>query len=750
MSEQAITAKNVDLSNCDRELVQYVGAIQPHGAMLVVNEQTYAILQASRNIENITGLALDQVIGAPIESVLGRGNANLLGRAPLQDGPVYVLRESFSETSTSVNVFAHRCGGVLLIELESVPEGRVPPTIDLYSKLRMGIARLQATPTLQAFFDMAVSQIRDFTDYDRVMAYKFHPDGSGHVIAEAKRDDLEPYLGLHYPATDIPAPARRLFGLSWLRHLPDTDYSPVPLVPEHNPLTGQPVDMSYSILRSVSVMYSEYLKNMGVKSTTVMPLMREGKLWGLISAMHHDAPKHLPYDVRMAAEFLAHMLSLLMSAKESVQTYEQRLRMSSVTDQLVNAFNREPDLHVAFGSRSSPVNVLAQVPAGGAAVVSHGKVTLCGSTPCASDVLALAAWLDQQKQPVFATDALSEHYPPAAQYKTTASGLLALHLAHRSPEYLLWFRPEQLQTVTWAGNPNKPVEIDETNGLLVLRPRNSFARWKESVLGRAEPWQPWEIEAVANLRRALFEALLGRAEEIERINRELIELNVELDSFAYAASHDLKEPLRGIHHLATFLKRENSTLLSEEAKKQLDMIMRLTRRMDDLIEALLHYSKTGRSELTIETVDLDRLLDEAIATCRHRIAETNTAVRRSDSLGTAACDSVQVREVFTNLIGNALKYNDKSTRWIEVGVEQARPKRYFVRDNGIGIEQRHLERIFLIFRRLHGRDEFGGGSGAGLTIARKTVERHGGRMWVISKPGEGSTFYFTLEPESDR
>jgi light-regulated signal transduction histidine kinase (bacteriophytochrome) len=184
---------------------------------------------------------------------------------------------------------------------------------NLYADVRADIARLQDTKSLKDFFDLAVERIRAFTGYDRVMAYRFDEDGSGHVVAEAKRNDLEAYLGLHYPASDIPAPARRLFSLSWVRHLPDVGYTPVPLVAAKSPLVSGLVDMSLASLRSVSVMYTGYLKNMGVQSTLVMPLVKEGKLWGLISAMHHAAPRHISYQTRMAAEFLAHTLSLFLT-----------------------------------------------------------------------------------------------------------------------------------------------------------------------------------------------------------------------------------------------------------------------------------------------------------------------------------------------------------------------------------------------------------------------------------------------------
>jgi two-component system, chemotaxis family, sensor kinase Cph1 len=227
----------------------------------------------------------------------------------------------------------------------------------------------------------------------------------------------------------------------------------------------------------------------------------------------------------------------------------------------------------------------------------------------------------------------------------------------------------------------------------------------------------------------------------------LAEVNVELDSFAYAASHDLKEPLRGVHHLASFLKRGQEGRIDDEGRQQLETILKLTRRMDDLIESLLQYSRTGRVELMLETHDMDELVDEALMSCRRLFAERPADIRRPMPLGTIVCDRVRVREVLSNLISNGIKYNDKSQRWIEIGVERASPTRYYVRDNGIGISASAKDRIFDIFRRVHGEHEFGGGVGAGLTISRKTVERHGGRLWVDSLPDEGSIFYFTLGPE---
>jgi two-component system, chemotaxis family, sensor kinase Cph1 len=749
-TEAFVTAKNVDFSNCDRELVQYSGAIQPHGVMLVVDEPGYVVRQVSANSGELLGHAPKDILGRSIAELFGDTAARLLdqlNRMSLDNTPVHVVREFFAGTAGGVNIFAHRCDGALILELERIA-GQNLSNGTLYSNVRATMARLQATRGLQSFLDLAVEQIRAFTGYDRVMAYKFAEDGSGHVVSEAKREDLEPYLGLHYPATDIPAPARRMFSLSWLRHLPDVDYVPVPLVPENDPATGKPIDMSYAILRSVSVMYSGYLKNMGVKSTMVMPLMKEGALWGLISAMHHSAPRHVPYEARMAAEILAHMLSLLTAAKEDAEGADNRLRMKRVADQLVEALCREPNLHKSLGSRDAELNLLSMIPAQGAAVVSRDEVSLMGATPGASEVERLSAWLMKSNQIVFATDRLPELYEPATGFKAQASGVLAARLSSRDPEYLMWFRPEHIEIVNWAGDPKKPMKVSETDGEVRLMPRSSFALWKESVTGRCDPWHKDDKDAAATLRQAIMEVILSRAEEIERANRALAEANIELDSFAYVASHDLKEPLRGIHHMASFLKRGQDGRLDPQALQQLETILKLTRRMDDLIESLLQYSRTGRVEMMSERTDLDALVDEALISCKLLISDKKTDILRPSRLGFAVCDRVRIGEVFSNLISNAIKYNDKPKPWVEIGVEAGPVRRYYVKDNGIGLEADERERVFEIFRRIHGPEEFGGGVGAGLTIARKIVERHGGRMWVESVPGSGSTFYFTLGPEA--
>ncbi|MGE3538812.1 MAG: ATP-binding protein [Candidatus Tectimicrobiota bacterium] len=751
-SESPVTAHNVDLSNCDRELIQYSGAIQPHGALLVVQEPALRILQASANAEALLGIAAEALRTQDVAVVLGAEPTQVLqarlARETLTRGPVYVLRVRPPSSQREVQVFAHRSDGVLLLELEVIPPEAPTPLSDLYAELQGCIAQLQDTPSLQAFFDLAVGQLRRFTGFDRVMAYRFDEDGSGAVIAEAVRDDLEPYLGLHYPASDIPAPAKRLFSLRWLSHLPDADYTPVPLVPELNPSTGQPLDLSHSFLRSVSVMYSAYLRNMGVKATLVLTLLKNGRLWGLISCMHHAAPRHVPYEVRVAVEFLAHLVSLLMAAKEEAEQYEYRLKLGATLDRLVEAMAQAPTFH--DGLVRPATNVLTTLDAHGAALVIGDRVTLLGQTPTEAEVAQLAAWLAGRPEPVFATHHLAGHYPPAVRFTAQASGLLAARLSRTQADSVLWFRPEVIQEVHWAGDPRKPVEVSEEGGEVRLMPRTSFALWQETVSGTSRPWADCERQYAADVRRAVLEVIVGQAEALSRLNRELEQSNVELDAFAYVASHDLKEPLRGIHNYAHFLQVEEAGRLSAGGQARLETILRLTQRMDDLIDSLFQYSRVGRVELAFHQVALQDVLTQTLDLLRAHLEDGGVIVRVPRPLPVVACDRVRVAEVFNNLLINAIKYNDKTERWIEVGYEDTDPPVFYVRDNGIGIAPEDTEQIFQIFRRLHGRDAYGGGSGAGLTITKKVVERHGGRLWVVSTPGEGSTFFFTLAPGGGR
>ena len=355
---------------------------------------------------------------------------------------------------------------------------------------------------------------------------------------------------------------------------------------------------------------------------------------------------------------------------------------------------------------------------------------------------------------------------PCILFADVASGLLAIPIARGSRSFLLWFRPETVQTVTWGGNPHDMPIVLGPNGPR-LTPRTSFALWQESVRLRSLPWLPVEVNAALTLRLMMMDLVVNRLEQLAALNAELSRSNAELDAFTYVAGHDLKEPLRGISRYAAGLlqEAESSQALSETGRERVAAIQRLTVRMEALLNSLLQYSRLGRLQLDREDVDMAAVLQEVMEMLATQPELKGVQLRVPRPLPTVRCDRVRLRGILSNLIGNAIKYNDKAERWVEVGfVEpgepplpelarvpvEARDQRiYYVRDNGIGIEPGHFEQIFKMFKRLHPREAYGGGSGAGLTISRKFVEQHGGKLWVESEPQVGSLFCFTL-PDSQK
>ena len=727
----------LDLTHCDREPIHIPGSIQPHGALLALSGDG-AIVQASANSAEWLGAAPEALLGRSPAEVFGTEGAALIRQALALDDPREANPLRLEVAGRVLDGLVHRHDGVALVEVEAAPEQTPAEARAASGAFRRALVDAQRAGGLRTLADSIARSVRELTGYDRVLVYRFHADWHGEVIAEAREESLEPFLELHYPASDIPVQARALYRLNWLRNIPDREYRPAPVVPAEHPETGRPLDLGLAALRSVAPVHVQYLRNMGVAATLTISLIREGELWGLI-ACHHYSPRMLPYEVRAACELLGQVFSARIDTAEAEGHRDADLHraetLAALTDRLAAAGDWVAEL-------ARDPSLLELMGATGAAVVAEGRIEQAGDAPPPRAVENLVARLAEHPLPggLFATD--------QAEGLAGVSGVLAVPLTDARAQWLLWFRPEVVQTVNWAGDPRKPMEqVAEGEKEVRLSPRGSFALWKETVRGFSAPWTAAERRAALDLRRVVAEVVLRRVEEVAALNRQLARSNQELDAFTYIASHDLREPLRGIHNYATMLQEDYADRLDEEATGRLDTLMRLTRRMDGLIESLFEYSRIGRVELTVEPTDLQRVLDDVLDTLAHQIRDAGLEVRVPRPLPTLPCDALRAGQVFQNLIHNALKYNEREEKWVEIGWREGAPTVMYVRDNGIGIAEQHREVIFRIYKRLHPRDSFGGGTGVGLTIVRRIVERHGGRVWVESEPGEGTTFYFTLEPE---
>lgn len=760
----SIKRHGLSIANCDVEPVQTPGCIQSHGAMLVARCSDLVIVQVSENSSTLLGASPEQLLGVPISDVIGAAGATrlreLMARDAAAANPLYAFTMDARADVPALDVTMHTIDGVAIIEFEPIAlSGTVAK--DGYELVEKSVGRLRNATNLQHFCTIVAEEFRELTSLDRVLVYKFHEDGHGEVFAESRRDDLTSWLGLHYPAADIPTPAREIFRQLWIRPVPDVDGGLAELVPLVNPATGRALTMTYCALRGPSIMYTEYLRNMGVTAGVTMSLRHGDVLWGLIAGHHYSGPAHLSLPVRAACEFLAQIVSLQHQAVEAQEHLAYRLRLEETHQQLIAHAAQDGGLS-AMTDRA--LTLLDAIDATGAALYTEGRWLRVGVTPEDDDLDRLAHWLttrvefQSQTRPVYATDRLAEVYPGAASLTSVASGMLALPLSRSRRSLMLWFRTETSQSIRWAGNPEDKPAVPGPHGTR-LTPRRSFELFLESVSGRSLPWKQVEIEMALRFRTLVMELVLSRAELVADLNTELVRSNEELDAFAYVASHDLKEPLRGIYKYAHQLL-DDAALQGPAHQHKLDRLMRLTLRMDSLLDSLLHFSRVGRMALHMERVDLNGVLAEAIEIVDARRSERQNAIDVPRRLPTAICDRIRVREIVINLLSNALKYNDNPVCLIEVGFVDAhehnpsthRPASasglvaYYVRDNGIGIEPHHIDQVFNMFRRLHARDDYGGGTGAGLTIVKRLVQRHGGEIWIDSSPSGGTTFWFTLEP----
>jgi light-regulated signal transduction histidine kinase (bacteriophytochrome) len=576
------------------------------------------------------------------------------------------------------------------------------------------------------------------------MVYQFDADGHGHVTAESKEDGYHSYMGQHFPASDIPVQARELYALSRIRLIQDANYTPAPLVPSLNPMTGKPNDLSFAALRSVSPVHLQYMRNMNTMASMSVSLMVKGKLWGLISC-HNTEPAPVPFEERTACEQLGQVLALCIESREDAHELQFRLDvrriMVSMLAGLTQGSNFIENLSSVFPE------LLRFARASGVAIVVDEGVLSFGDSPNDGDVLALVDWLAAHDHgDVYHTDKLSAAWPAGGRIMRNASGLLAMPISRIHKHYLLWFRPEIVRTIEWAGNPHEKESMRESaDGTpAALSPRSSFAAWRETIHGTSLPWHAGEIELALEFRTALLGIALERAEQMAELAEELTRSNKELEAFSYSVSHDLRAPLRHIVGFADLLIESSGSEDGQQRMRFLRNIKDAARLAGKLVDDLLSFSQMGRAALRPTTVDMGGL----VAACIDKLALE--AHGRNIEWDIAPLPAVHADPTFLhlalyNLLANAVKFTgQRDPARIRVSAEDHPDETVFqVADNGAGFNMDYVHKLFGVFQRLHRMEDFQG-TGIGLANVRRIVERHGGRVWANSVQGEGATFSFAI------
>jgi two-component system, chemotaxis family, sensor kinase Cph1 len=404
---------------------------------------------------------------------------------------------------------------------------------------------------------------------------------------------------------------------------------------------------------------------------------------------------------------------------------------------LLAHLSHEPDFIAGLPKHAAPW--LRLTGATGAALVSNGQIVVAGHALAEADLVALTGWLAQQKfDGIYATDALAEHWPRAADLQDVASGLLAISISELYPSYLLWFRPEMVRTVKWSGDPRKPTDADER-----ISPRKSFETWKQQVERHAAPWRAAEIEAARDFRISIINVILRRAEERAALTGELERSNKELEAFSYSVSHDLRAPFRHIAGYAKLLA-EHATDLDAKSLHYLDNITEAALSAGRLVDDLLRFSHLGRTSLSMTRVDMTKLVDEVIRSLAPEIGE-RAIDWHVGPLPPAWGDPSMLRQALFNLAGNAVKYSrGRHPAVIRIeGKALDETTEYSISDNGVGFDMAYAGKLFGVFQRLHRVDEFEG-TGIGLALVHRIIDRHGGLITAEGALDQGAVFTFTL------
>ncbi|MGM9475930.1 ATP-binding protein [Pedobacter sp. GSP4] len=731
---------SVDLTNCDKEPIHIPGKIQSHGFLIAVSKIDFSITYISENISDflkedgknlldkqlavINDYITRQDTGFNIEDLLKLGiiRKNFDGIIP---HPIEINASLFYLIiSASENDW--------LLEFE-------PVTLqyDIQSSIGRSASSMLQGKSVAALLSSAAQEVKKLIDYDRVMIYKFLDDGHGEVVAEEKNENLEAFFGLHYPASDIPKQARELYKLNLTRLIADVNKADSPIITFKEDV---PLNLTNGGLRAVSPIHIQYLKNMGVQSSFSISLIAHGELWGLI-ACHNYSPKFIDYRAREGSKLIGQILSSALEYREEEEDAEVVKKFKDTATILTDYLARDKYLIEAITGHQE--TILDITKASGVAIIFENELKTIGDVPTDDQIWELAGWLKKTSdESIYYTHRLSEIHSPAKKYKSNASGILACTLNKELGEMIIWFKPEMITTVNWAGNPEKPATPSE-NGLLNLSPRTSFETWSQVVNNTSEKWLAEEISSVLRIREIIITDINKKANEIRLLNEKLQAAYEELDTFSYTISHDLRTPLTSIKTYAELMLKNKS--LDDNGRRMLDRILHGAEKMNFLIKEILNLARVGRSDIIFETVDMQLLLSEI----RNEVWAAFKADQSELILGQLTDlkgDKTMIAQVFTNLIGNAVKYSSTAEKpkievWSYIdGGETV----YAIKDNGIGIDNRYYDRVFELFKRMDNVKDIEG-TGVGLAIVKRIVERHNGRVWFDSKLNMGSTFYVAFK-----
>lgn len=743
----------VDLENCDAEPLRHIQVVQAFACLLVVDRDSLMVTHASENTASFIGRPWESVLDQPLKKVLKpEVVAQISGGLDREDGPGSLNPIQYfngaADHGKLCSLVVHQSGKRLLVEIEATEPAM--QTTAYQHTLAGAVRKIQEITDYDTLFTQTARILRQLTQYDRVLVYRFDKDYNGEVIAEALRSDLEPFLGLRYPHTDIPAQARELYLKNRVRLISNREIAPSRIRSAGGPETDTPLDLTPAASRGCSPVHLEYLGYMGVNNSLSIAIVQEGKLWGLF-ALHHYSPRTVDVTMRGLLQFLGQIFSGHLTLQAANRYRELNLTRNVIRMSIGEQITKTRDVFTGImGGKYQLLDIFPST--NGGAICFEQRIKTYGEHPPQNTVTELIDWVKKnypgEDHLVWHHDSLSSIYPAFEDYCDTTAGALILFLGVDRNNWICWFRPGITRSITWGGKPDKTKVVSREGTR--LGPRQSFARYVQTIEGCSAEWQRDEIEAAYALRITIINGLLQHYSEVKQINEKLKKAYEDLETFSYTVSHDLRSPLRAISGYTDLLEEEYGQLLDDDARHLLDGIQSGVAKMNNFITDILELSRVGSGGLQIEQVSVEEIAQEVFREVSTVYPRDGLAFDVATDLPAATADRRMLRQVFSNLLSNALKYMEPGlTGELAISVDAHLDQDtghtvYTVSNSGKGIPEEYAKSVFEMFSRLSNKSDKEG-TGVGLAIVERIVHRHNGRVWTTNDR-LGTTFNFYLAP----
>ncbi|WP_330937523.1 ATP-binding protein [Chryseobacterium arthrosphaerae] len=730
--------RDMNFVECHEEPIHIPGSIQSFGYLIGIDAESQTITFFSRNIADIFKIErLDELFGREISDFPESFQSII-------DSEIYTSLEQFTRRKNETyfdKIFidgkdyhfsVYRSDAYIFLEFEEViinPDKRISNKYDNFYII----------DNEQELWDHLLETLSKVVNYDRMMIYKFMMDGSGKVIAEKKNEDMESFLGLHYPESDIPKQARQLYLKKRKRIFSNVYADTVPILSKKE----ENIDLTFSASRAMSPVHAQYLKNSGVASSFSVSIIIDDHLWGLVTCQNIK-PKHIDLEDRVQAGIFTALAANAYSSFKSKSELNYRLELNEKLSQLKTKFLKHNHLSDSLIESKTELKNLPE--ADGLAIVSDESIVTAGTTPDSGSIDRIIKWaLANTKDRIYMSRNFLKDHGKELNLSDDAAGIIIYFIERDKNEMLIWFRKEFDEHINWAGSPEKTVSVFSQNGeeRQMVSPRTSFRIFTENIKGHSRRWNSRNISAVQAVRDLILETSHKNYNAIKRLNDELKKVNEELDSFSYTISHDLGTPL-------TVMKLNAQMLLnnlkddSEKSKTKINTIIEEIDNMAEMMHDVLQLSRAKYSEIQLESLKTIPTIRKISENAKMTYGSPTSEIIIKECPDVMA-DKTMLHQVFLNIINNAVKYSShKDYPKVEIeGTDDGQTIIYRISDNGIGIPEEEKHKMFKIFNRMDNAKKFKG-NGVGLSIVHRIMKRIGGNVDYESNK-EGTSFILTFK-----